>query len=66
MKSYLIAGALALTLVICGCSEKHDAEDVYKRQIYDTLEEIEDDFEDYAHNTDYCRKVLDKWVFVIA
>jgi nitrous oxide reductase accessory protein NosL len=26
LKSYLIAGALALTLVICGCSEKHDAE----------------------------------------
>ena len=28
--------------------------------------EIEDDFENYAHNTDYCRKVLDKWVFVMA
>lgn len=24
------------------------------------------EFEDYAHNTDYCRKVFDKWVFVIA
>ncbi len=27
---------------------------------------FEDDFENYAHNTDYCRKVLDKWVFVMA
>lgn len=38
----------------------------YVLAIYDTLEEIEDDFEDYAHDTDCCRKVLDKWVFVMA
>lgn len=38
----------------------------YVLAIYDKLEEIEDDFENYAHNTDYCRKVLDKWVFVMA
>ena len=33
----------------------------YVLAIYDKLEEIEDDFENYAHNTDYCPKVLDKW-----
>ena len=38
----------------------------YVLAIYDKLEEIEDDFENYTHNTDYCRKVLDKWVFVMA
>ena len=28
----------------------------YVLAIYDKLEEIEDDFENYTHNTDYCRK----------
>lgn len=31
--------------------------------LYDSLEAVEEDFDEYAHNQKYCHHVLDKWVF---
>lgn len=33
--------------------------------IYDSLEEVDKDFDEYAHDERFCRKVLDKWVFLV-
>lgn len=39
----------------------------YTMAVYDDFGKIVDDFgEEYATDTRYCRKVLDKWVFIIA
>ncbi len=39
----------------------------YTMEVYDDFSKIVDDFgEEYATDTRYCRKVLDKWVFIIA
>ena len=39
----------------------------YTMAVYDDFSKIVDDFgEDYATDTRYCRRVLDKWVFIMA
>ena len=75
MKSYLIAGALALTLVICGCSEKHDAEtsepvktednaekknDSDKYVLVEPTEEEENTFKEYSQLQRTLQRIMKK------
>jgi len=37
----------------------------YTMAVYDSLEQAKDEFDEYAENDKYCRKVLDKWIFLV-